>query len=75
MILWLIKVFYERKEENKLRHRKFASLQYSKVFNSSLVEEEFDVLLNQSRKQIQKQFGLEGNSEIGSTSRVYGVSR
>ena len=34
MILWLIKMFHERKEERALEHRKFASMQYSKTFRA-----------------------------------------
>ena len=34
MILWLIKMYQERKEERALEHRKFALMQYSKIFRS-----------------------------------------
>ena len=47
VMTWLISMYYERKEENMIRHRKFASMQYSKVFNTNLQDKFFGAQFSQ----------------------------
>ena len=65
MIFWLIEIFHERKEENNLRHRKFSSLQYPRVFNSSRSEEEVGINLYQ--KQFVPDITHKGQEDDGET--------
>lgn len=47
MITWLICMYYERKEENMIRHRRFASMQYSKVFSTKSRDKLFGAQFSQ----------------------------
>lgn len=47
VINWLLETYYDSKDENKLRYRKFSIIQYSKVFSSSAKDESRGTLLSQ----------------------------
>jgi CCDC93, coiled-coil domain len=50
VINWLLDMYHESKEENKLRYRKFSTIRYSKVFRLSAKVESVSAFLCQESK-------------------------